>query len=67
MVGTVNKMIPPESCVLFVKLRSIIYSGVVRLMSLLESSATAECGEGSGIMLGADLTIIVSLNGTLLT
>lgn len=63
--GSGNKMISPKGCVPFVKLRSVVSSGVVRLTSVLDATATEECRKGSSIVLNSDLPIIVLLNGTL--
>lgn len=64
VLRSVSKRVYPESCVLSTNLRSILSSGAVLLMALLDERCDIDAHAAYGIVLGSDLPMVVPLSGT---
>ncbi len=66
MEDAVYEWIDPHACIPFTRTRTIVPSGVRRLMSLFDGQLMGQSINGGGITCGSDTAIVVHLNGTML-
>ena len=65
MDKAVYEWIDPLSCIHFTKTRTLVQSGVYRLMSIFDGRSMGEIITGGGISCGSCTAIVVKLEGTL--
>jgi len=65
MDGAYYDWIDPHACVPFTRTRTIVESGVRRLMAIFDASYNGDRISGGGIACGSDTPIVVKLTGTL--